>query len=276
MEVKMLSETKSALGGKNAKFLLLVILLLSGCGPKQFLWQGSYIAINTTEKPKEDFKTNGFIVISYELNKDANVPYKFALVQDNKQAGVIFLENHSEFEALGTSYFLEENGVKRSGSIPFISSSVNHVSYKSYKTLPKYEEVKNDVITILSGQSPEEVFDTTTERSKEDFQTNDYIVIAYELNKKTNTLYKFILVMENEEVGTIVLERHKEKKSGVLETEYLLETDIKGKWHVPCISSHKDSLSSSNHVTYKSYPKCPDYETVKNDVISVLSGTLPK
>ncbi|MDD5530234.1 MAG: hypothetical protein PHX21_09425 [bacterium] len=262
---------------KNAKFLLLILLLLSGCAPKQVLWKGNYISINTTETPKEDFKASGFTVISYapiEKNKDTYTPYKFALVQDNKQAGVIFLENHSEFEALGTSYFLEENGVKRSGPIPFISSFGKHVSYKSYKTLPKYEEVKNDVITILSGQSPEEVFDTTTVRSKEDFITNDYIVIAYapvELNKKTNTLYKFILIMENVEVGTITLERHKEKKSGVLETEYLLETDVKGNWRVPCISSHKDSLSPSNHVTYKSYSQQPDYETLKNDVISVLS-----
>lgn len=50
---------------KSAAVLGLIVLMFSACAPKGALWQGEYITITTTEKPKEDFKVDDYIVISY-------------------------------------------------------------------------------------------------------------------------------------------------------------------------------------------------------------------
>jgi hypothetical protein len=64
---------------------------------------------------------------------------------NNTKMGVLFLQHHPEFNILEADYFLEGIKVNPNGNVPY-----NHVTYKSYKTRPDYETLKNDVISVLS------------------------------------------------------------------------------------------------------------------------------
>ncbi|MFA5033212.1 MAG: hypothetical protein WC614_09340 [bacterium] len=274
---------------RNIKFLLLTVVLLSGCGPKPFLWKGNYISINTAETPKEDFKAGNYIVISYapvELNPKAKIPYKFGIVRENKQLALVLLKNHPN-KKLGTKYSLEETRSfdNKKSSFPLYSNEEyralsfplpfdeKYFIYKNYVTLPSYDTLKNDIMQVLTSILPYETYsfeiaiDTAIEKPKEEFQAGNYIVVAYapaDYLCDADILYKFAIIMGNRKLGVIFLQHHPE--FNVFGTEYFLEeTGVRRTGTIPY------ETSSNNHVTYKSYPKRPDYETLKNDVISVLS-----
>ncbi|MDD2891287.1 MAG: hypothetical protein PHE49_11720 [bacterium] len=280
---------------RNAKLLLLAALLLSGCGPKPFLWKGNYISINTAETPKEDFKAGDYILISYapiELNPKVKIPYKFGIIKGNKQVALVLLKNHPN-KKLGTKYSLEETRTSPiDNNLPYPSSLYSdkdkeriadmtsslpfgekYFIYKNYVTLPSYDTLKNDIMQVLTGILPYETYsfevaiDTTIEKPKEEFQAGNYIVVAYapaDYLYDADILYKFAVIMGNRKIGVIFLQHHPE--FNVFGTEYFLEeTGVRRTGTIPY------ETSSNNHVTYKSYPKRPDYETIKNDVISVLS-----
>jgi hypothetical protein len=134
---------KSILSG-----VFLMIMVLNCATP--FVWQGQYIKINTTEQPKEDFVVGDYIIIAYapcEYRKNATRLYKFALIQNGRQAGMIILDR-SDF--ILPVYYLEESGYPPKGNFR-ISGSANHVTYNQYKKPPDYEHVKGDVTTLILG-----------------------------------------------------------------------------------------------------------------------------
>ncbi|MDO9027174.1 MAG: hypothetical protein Q7U87_04755 [bacterium] len=118
----------------------LLILLLIGCA-KNFLWQGQYISIMTKDTPKEDFKVDKYIVISYadiEHKKNpSTLLYQFVIIENGQQTRLISLDNHPRF-----GMFLEETGTR------------GHRTYNFYTTVPTYTQVKDKIIEILSEKMP--------------------------------------------------------------------------------------------------------------------------
>lgn len=123
-------------------FIVLFFIALIGCA-KSFLWKGSYATIKTKDIPKEDFIVGKYIVISYammEHKKDPAVLYQFVICENGRQARLITVERHREFETpFMPMIFLEE------------TNSSGHFTYTSYNVPPVYQEVKEHVIGILSG-----------------------------------------------------------------------------------------------------------------------------
>lgn len=116
-----------------------LIVLITGCA-RNFLWQGQYIAIMTKDTPKEDFKVDKYVVISYadiEHKKNPDVLYQFVVIENGQQTRLISLDDHP---VLGM--FLEETGAE------------GHRTYNSYTAVPTYAQVKDKIIEILSEKLP--------------------------------------------------------------------------------------------------------------------------
>jgi hypothetical protein len=137
--------------GRFIKVVALAAIVFGACAPQAFIWHGQYVAISTVKRPKEDFKVGNFVVIGYNI-KGSDSPYQFVIIEQGKQVGLITLDYHSFLEPFGFQYCLEEDNVRRSGTIPSLSTSGSHVTYQMYAVLPAYEKIKGDVITVLSGQ----------------------------------------------------------------------------------------------------------------------------
>jgi len=138
------------MGNRSLIYTICFIVFLH-CAPKPFSWQGQYIRINTTEQPKEDFIVGDYIVIGYapgEYKKNATRLYKFALIKNGQQVGLITLD---QYDFITTTYFLEESGFNRNEPIHWLSSVGNHITYNMYQTRPTYEKIKQDVTTLLYG-----------------------------------------------------------------------------------------------------------------------------
>jgi hypothetical protein len=124
--------------------ILLSIVLLSGCA-QSFLWKGQYLSIMTKDTPKEDFRVNNYIVISYaeiERKKNPSTLYQFAVIENGQQIRLITVDRLKVGGGLPDLY-LEET-----------DSKGGHRTYTSYTTVPTYEEVKFKIIGILSEGKP--------------------------------------------------------------------------------------------------------------------------
>ncbi|MGB3479758.1 MAG: hypothetical protein WBB67_11425 [bacterium] len=137
--------------GNRSLIHIICFIVFLHCAPKPFSWQGQYIKINTTEQPKEDFIVDDYIVIGYApcvYKKNATRLYKFALIKNGQQVGLITLDQH---DFITTMYYLEESDYSRNDKLYWISRTGNHITYNMYKTRPTYEKVKQDVTILLYG-----------------------------------------------------------------------------------------------------------------------------
>jgi hypothetical protein len=281
---------------KNTAPLFIALLILSGCAaPKKFLWKGDYVAFNTAEQPKEDFKAGDYIVIAYapiDSNPKAKIPYKFAFVQGNKQIGLLTLKPTPKNKKSEVEYSLVEpikertrgvsNGFYNLSPLSFSPydrglATTSH-SYdetcKNYPQMPDYETLKNDIITALSDVPFYENIDTTTEKPKEYFQAGRYTIISYDpnnLNLNENDyitiLYKFAVTLDNKKLAQLFLTYHSEIKRTSLIAFIKLHKTL-----YPGYFSNLFRSPYSSFITCTTYAKTPDYDTVKNEIVTMLSS----
>ncbi|MFA5033211.1 MAG: hypothetical protein WC614_09335 [bacterium] len=277
---------------KNTALLFIALLLLSGCAaPKKFLWKGDYVAFNTAEQPKEDFKAGDYIVISYapiDSNPKAKIPYKFAFVEGNKQIGLLVVKPTPKNKK-STEYSLVEPIKERIRGAPIGFYRLSPLSFspydrglattshsydepcKNYVQMPDYETLKNDIITALSDIPFYENIDTTTEKPKEYFPAGRYTIISYvpkdlKLNDNESILYKFAVTLENKQLAKFLLIYYSEIKRASLVTVIKLHKTL-----YPGYFSNLFRSPYSSFITCTTYAATPDYDTVKNEIITMLS-----
>jgi hypothetical protein len=233
----------------------------------------------TTEKPKEYFPAGRYTIIAYtpeslKIDGVDNIPYRFAVTLGNKQLTQFFLIRHLGTKRMHLVALIKLHKTLSPGYFYslFRSPYSSFIPCMTYATSPDYDTVKNEIVTMLSREPTGASIEPSIEKSKETFQTGDYTITSYapvEYSEDPDILYKFAVFKGNEQVGIIVLEHHKEREDVICvwrDFQYFLEeTGVKRSGNIPYVST------SLNHVTYKEYIQQPDYETLKNDLISVLS-----
>lgn len=146
---------------KLAGFILLVctiLFLVKGCTVKK-QWQGKYTTVSYSKiEPKEDFKVWEYIVIAYEVgavDKHSSVLYRFEIMLNDDKFGALEVCHTSQdmdgyLGAEGYEYVLLAGDVESVRDYihgqPFITRQI----HRKYKSVPDYEIVKNDVISVLS------------------------------------------------------------------------------------------------------------------------------
>jgi hypothetical protein len=140
---------------KIFKIILIIICILC-CAPKKTIWQGKYISVTTTGQPKEDFKADKYVVVAYETfkyQKQGKVVYQFSIYENNDSVGLIELKYDPELPISDTVtfYFLLEDNYTRFAEIYYISKHGDRLIYQVYVGCPTYEQIKKDIITVLSG-----------------------------------------------------------------------------------------------------------------------------
>lgn len=132
-------------------FVLFIFLLTFFNCVKKYRYQGLYITIETFIRPYEDFKVGKYIVIGYKNEDDLEIPYQFAVMLNREQVGIIILSYNPELAYEGYKYFLQE--VKEKPLVPtYLLKYKEFIIYQFYYTLPSYDEVKNDIISVLTGK----------------------------------------------------------------------------------------------------------------------------
>jgi len=151
---------------KTITILLLVVLVTANCSSPKALWKGNYITIETTGKPKEDFKVGEYIVVAYapvEYGKNYDALYEFAIILNGQQIKLIklmYYPDWSEWVEARSFYYLEEDinidyefvdvyDYEERGLVKNLGGKKTVYLYKVYIEQPTYEEVKKDVTGIF-------------------------------------------------------------------------------------------------------------------------------
>lgn len=142
----------------SVSLILACILVFAGCAAKK-QWQGQYVTISYTSlEPTEDFLASGYTVVAYEVrkqDKNSHVLYRFDIMKKNEKVGALEVTDFSQemsagLSAEGYEYGLmagDDQSVREMGyDRPFVTRLVHQV----YEDMPSYEEVKHDVIEVLS------------------------------------------------------------------------------------------------------------------------------
>lgn len=153
-------------GGEMKRFSAYVLLaLMSTClfvscvSKKQ--WQGKYTTVSYTKiEPKEDFKVWEYVVIAYDVgavDKHSGVIYRFAIMLNDEKFGALEVCDTSQdmfgyLGAEGYEYVLLAGDVESAHDYGHGQPFVVRQMHRKYKTIPTYENVKNDVIDVLSSE----------------------------------------------------------------------------------------------------------------------------
>jgi len=141
-----------------ALYLLIICVLL--CCVQKRQWQGKYITVAYTSiMPKEDFRVGGYVVVAYnliEVDRYSHVLYRFDVMQMGDKVGALEVCDRSSedarFSALQASseykYFLLA-GETESAHALGLGIATRQI-HRMYKDIPNYDEVKSDVIDVLS------------------------------------------------------------------------------------------------------------------------------
>lgn len=150
---------------KSKKCFTLVAILLSVVCVHKTYWQGKYITLETLEIPKEDFKVHSYIVVAYtprERDKNSRVVYQFEIFENDKRTRIIqFAEcmllitekpppNRFDKEK-DYDYALTEINPEDFGKLKHLSV-IRGTTYKLYEKMHSYEEIKQEVIDVLTGK----------------------------------------------------------------------------------------------------------------------------
>ncbi|MEO0127035.1 MAG: energy transducer TonB [candidate division WOR-3 bacterium] len=148
-------------------FIATIILLSVFCARKPILWQGHYANFVTPENPKEDFKVGEFLVVSYapsEELKYSKIFYKFAIIKDSTQIGLISYE-----KIAGSGYLLVYEYFDKYDPLIDKRERFFETEKKSLMTLAlyrlplSYNELKYFVTTTLLNLKELTYVDYTTE-----------------------------------------------------------------------------------------------------------------
>jgi len=136
--------------------ILLVVILLNFCAKKQsVIWHGQHADVATHEQPKEDFKVNNVIIVSYapcEHDENSKILYKFALTVDGEQIGLIYLEEVSKYGyLLCCEYFKKNSSLIKDKSQFLVSEYDSYVTFELWRDRPEYKTLKYKVITAVTG-----------------------------------------------------------------------------------------------------------------------------
>lgn len=146
------------------KYATCVLLVLAGvfvvvnCMTKK-QWQGKYITVSYTSiEPKEDFIVAGRTVVAYDVriqDKHSHVVYRFELMLNGEKVGALEVTDFSRamsasMSTEGYEYCLVAGDIESVHDVGYDQPFVSRMIHRMYKKMPTYENVKNDVIDVLS------------------------------------------------------------------------------------------------------------------------------
>ena len=142
-----------------ALLVVACVYVAAGCMTKK-QWQGKYVTLSYTSiEPREDFAVAGYTVVAYDVKKQAkhsHVIYRFDIMRNNEKIGALEVTDFSGEMSVGMSaegyeYCLVAGDVESVHDVGHNQPFVSRLIHRMYRDMPSYEDVKNDVVDVLSA-----------------------------------------------------------------------------------------------------------------------------
>lgn len=143
----------------NSRAIKILIICVLLCCVQMKLWQGKYVTVSYTSiAPKEDFRVKNYIVVAYnirEVDRYSNVIHRFDVMARNEKIGSLELCDRSSEDARFSMLqpdpeykYVLASGAESTHALGW--GITTRLIHRVYKDIPNYEEVKSDVIDVLS------------------------------------------------------------------------------------------------------------------------------